>query len=217
MSAGQKLQPSNMAEQAQRRASPEQSTENPPLDNSARDGDSPDSHPYEELRHLIVGPEQEGLKEIQERLDDTGRRIDDVSSVVAEAIQKRREQGDTQAFSEALAPTIQDTLRESVRRGPHVLADALFPVMGPAIRKSITETLRSMLESFNEALEHSLSWRGIKWRIEAIRTGRSFTEIALLHSLVYRVEQVFLIHRETGLVLNHLTAPSVATQDPTMV
>ncbi len=75
-----------------------------------------------------------------------------------------------------------------------------------------------MLESFNEALEHhSLSWRGIKWRIEAIRTGRSFTEIALLHSLVYRVEQVFLIHRETGLVLNHLTAPSVATQDPTMV
>jgi hypothetical protein len=89
MSAGQKLQPSNMAEQAQRRASTDQATEKPPVDNSARDGDSPDSHPYEELRHLIVGPEQEGLKEIQERLDDTGRRIEDVSSVVAEAIQKR--------------------------------------------------------------------------------------------------------------------------------
>ena len=217
MSAGQKLQPSNMAEQAQRRASQENATENPPLDNSARDGDSPDSHAYEELRHLIVGPEQEGLKEIQERLDDTGRRIEDVSSVVAEAIQKRREQGDTQALSEALAPTIQDTLRESVRRDPHVLADALFPVMGPAIRKSITETLRSMLESFNTALEHSLSWQGLKWRFEAFRSGRPFSEVAMMHSLLFRVEQVFLIHRETGLVLNHVVAPHIATQDPSLV
>src|ERR1700720_282821 len=217
MSAGQKLQPSNMAEQAQRRASPEQSTENPPVDNSVRDGNSPDSHAFEELRHLIVGPEQEGLKEIQERLDDTGRRIEDVSSVVAEAIQKRREQGDNQALAEALAPPIQDTLRESVRRDPHVLADALFPVMGPAIRKSIAETLRAMLESFNAALEHSLSWRGSQWRIEAFRTGKPFAEIVLMHSLLYRVEQVFLIHRETGLVLNHVVAPAVATQDPDMV
>ena len=206
-----------MAEQAQRRASQEKATENPPADNSARDGNSPDSHAYEELRHLIVGPEQEGLKEIQERLDDTGRRIDDVSSVVAEAIKKRREQGDNQALAEALAPTIQDTLRESVRRDPHVLADALFPVMGPAIRKSITETLRSMLESFNTALEHSLSWQGLKWRVEAFRSGKPFSEVAMMHSLLFSVEQVFLIHRETGLVLSHVVAPRVATQDPSLV
>jgi outer membrane protein OmpA-like peptidoglycan-associated protein len=198
-----------MAEQAQRRAPQGQSQQDPPNEN--------DNHAFEELRHLIIAPEQEELADIRERLDDAGRRTQDLSSVVAEAIKLRHDKGDDRALADALGPTIENTLRDSVRKHPHILADALFPVMGPAIRKSITETLRSMLESFNEALEHSLSWRGIKWRIEAIRTGRSFTEIALLHSLVYRVEQVFLIHRETGLVLNHLTAPSVATQDPTMV
>jgi OOP family OmpA-OmpF porin len=129
----------------------------------------------------------------------------------------RREKGDDLALAAALAPTIQETLRESVRRDPHVLADALFPVMGPAIRKSIAETLRGMLESFNEALEHSLSWRGIKWRIEGFRTGKPFAEIVLMHSLLYRVEQVFLIHRETGLVLNHVVAPSAPAQDAAMV
>jgi flagellar motor protein MotB len=176
-----------------------------------------DQQALEELRHLIVAPEQEGLQEIRERLDSMERRAEDVSSVVAEAIQMRRDQGDDQALAEALAPTIQETLRESVRKDPHVLADALFPVMGPAIRKSISETLRAMLESFNEALEHSLSWRGIQWRLEAFRTGKPFAEIVLMHSLLYRVEQIFLIHRETGLVLNHVVAPSVATQDPDMV
>lgn len=196
-----------MAEQAQRRA-----PEAPPVETPQEE-----SHAYEELRHLIVGPEQEGLKQIRERLDDPDRRAEDVSSVVAEAIQMRRDQGDDQALSRALAPTIQDTLRESVRRDPHVLADALFPVMGPAIRKSITEALRGMLETFNEALEHSLSWRGIQWRVEAFRTGRPFSEVVLMHSLLFRVEQVFLIHRETSLVLNHVVAPAVATQDASLV
>jgi outer membrane protein OmpA-like peptidoglycan-associated protein len=195
-----------MAEQAQRRAPMAQAQENSTDNNRA----------YEELRHLIVAPETEGLAAIEERLDNLEKRTCDVSEVVAEAIQMRSAGGD-EALANALAPTIQETLRESVRRDPHVLADALFPVMGPAIRKSITETLRSMLESFNEALDNSFSARGLQWRVEAMRTGKPFAEIVLMHSLLYRVEQVFLIHRETGLVLNHLVAPTVATQDPDMV
>jgi outer membrane protein OmpA-like peptidoglycan-associated protein len=205
--AGKRHFPSNMPEQAQRRAPMGQSQQDPPEDN----------HELEELRQLIVAPEQEGIAEIRERMDNMERRAEDVSSVVAEAIQMRREQGDDRALAEALAPTIQETLRDSVRRDPHILADALFPVMGPAIRKSISETLRSMIESFNEALEHSLSARGIQWRVEAFRTGKAFAEIVLMHSLLYRAEQIFLIHRETGLVLGHVVAPAIAIQDPSMV
>lgn len=182
----------------------------------AQEKSTDNNHAYEELRHLIVAPEQEGLAAIEARLDDLEKRTQDVSAVVAEAIDMRRATGD-QALANALAPTIQETLRESVRRDPHVLADALFPVMGPAIRKSITETLRGMLESFNEALDNSFSARGLQWRVEGMRTGKSFSEIVLMHSLLYRVEQVFLIHRETGLVLNHIVAPSVATQDPDLI
>ncbi|HKS83696.1 MAG TPA: OmpA family protein [Candidatus Acidoferrales bacterium] len=200
-----------MPEQAQRRAPVDQFHEASPAEKPA------DNNTLEELRHLIVSPEQEGIAEIRHRMDNLERRAEDVSSVVAEAIQMRRDQGDDRALADALAPTIQETLRESVRRDPHTLADALFPVMGPAIRKSISEALRSMVESFNEALEHSLSVQGLRWRIEAFRTGKPFAEIVLMHSLVYRVEQVFLIHRETGLVLHHLVAPAVATQDPAMV
>jgi OOP family OmpA-OmpF porin len=74
-----------------------------------------------------------------------------------------------------------------------------------------------MLESFNQALEHSLSLQGLKWRVESVRTGRPFAEIVLMHSLLYRVEQVFLIHRETGLVLGHAVGPAAATQDADMV
>ncbi|HKN24205.1 MAG TPA: OmpA family protein [Candidatus Acidoferrum sp.] len=166
---------------------------------------------------MILAPEQEALERLHERIENPESRTDDVSGVVAEAIQRRREQGGSDALSEALAPTIETALRESVRKDPATLADALFPVMGPAIRRSILETLRSFLESFNQILDQSLSWQGMKWRLEAARTGRSFTEVALLHSLVFRVEQVFLIHKKTGLPIAHAVAPAVAMQDPSLV
>jgi OOP family OmpA-OmpF porin len=176
-----------------------------------------DEQAYQELRELILAPEQKALQELHHRVDDPTSRTEDVGSVVAEAIQLRRQQGGDEALSAALTPTIETALRESVRKDPGTMADALFPVMGPAIRRSILETLRSFLESFNQVLDQSLSIKGLSWRIEALRTGRSFTEVALLHSLVFRVEQVFLIHKKSGLPLGHVSAPSVAMQDPSLV
>jgi OOP family OmpA-OmpF porin len=196
-----------MAETPPNRPAPE--PDEPPLE--------PDAQAYLELRQLILAPEQKALERLHQRVDDPASRTEDVGSVVAEAIQLRRKQGGDEALSVALAPTIETALRESVRKDPGTLADALFPVMGPAIRRSILETLRSFLESFNQVLDQSLSVKGLKWRLEALRTGRSFTEVALLHSLVFRVEQVFLIHKKTGLPIGHAVASAVAMQDPSLV
>ncbi|NJM53355.1 MAG: hypothetical protein HC846_08145 [Blastocatellia bacterium] len=55
-----------------------------------------------------------------------------------------------------------------------------------------------MVQSLNQSLEHSISPKGLRWRIEAWQTGKSFAEVVMLNSLIYRVEEVFLIHRETG-------------------
>src|SRR5277367_2580651 len=172
---------------------------------------------FEKLRHLILAPEQEDLARLRERVENLDQPASDLSAVLPEAIQLRRQQGGEEALGEALAPTVEAALRESVRKDPTTLADALFPVMGPAIRRSILQTLRSFFDSFNEAMDHSLSLRGLQWRIEALRTGRSFSEIILLHSLVFRVEQVFLIHKKTGLPLAHAVAPAVAMQDASLV
>ena len=172
---------------------------------------------FEKLRHLILAPEQEDLARLRERVENPEQRASDLSAVLPEAIQLRRQRGGEEALGAALAPTVESALRESVRKDPATLADALFPVMGPAIRRSILQTLRQVFESFNEAMEQSLSLRGMQWRFEALRTGRPFSEIVLVHSLVFRVEQVFLIHKSTGLPLSHVVAPSVAMEDPSLV
>ena len=169
---------------------------------------------FTELRSLLVGPEQRQLRALQTRLEDPAAQARDVSRVLATAVELRTRDPHLQR---ALAPTIEDAITASVRRNPRPLADALFPIIGPAIRKAIAATLNGMLESLNTTLEHSLSWRSLRWRLDARRTGRPFAEIVLLNTLVYRVEQVFLIHRPSGLLLQHLRAAETEAQDADMV
>jgi OOP family OmpA-OmpF porin len=169
---------------------------------------------FAELRTLLVGPEQRQLRALQTRLDDPVSHARDVSRVLPAAVELRTHDPH---LKRALAPTIEEAISASVRRNPRPLADALFPIIGPAIRKAIAATLSGMLESLNTTLEHSLSWRSLRWRLDARRTGKSFAEIVLLNTLVYRVEQVFLIHRPSGLLLQHVTAAGSSAQDGDLV
>jgi outer membrane protein OmpA-like peptidoglycan-associated protein len=179
-----------------------------PADGPAQTGE------FAELRSLIVGPEQRQLHTLQARLDDPATQARDVSRVLPVAMLLRK---DDPQMTRALAPTVEEALTASVRRNPRPLADALFPIFGPAIRKAIAASLSAMLESLNQTLEHSLSWRAVQWRVTALRTGKSFAEVVLLNTLVYRVEQVFLIERESGLLLLHVKSGAVSTKDADMV
>lgn len=168
-----------------------------------------------ELRSLLLGPAEAQLAEVHERLLNPQRQVEEVSRVLPDAIAVRSRQDDD--LTSALAPTVSAALEYSVRKNPQPLADAIFPIMGPAIRKAIAAALSGMAQTFNQTLTHSMSAQGLAWRWEAIRTGRSFSEVVLLHTLLFRVEQVFLIHKETGLLLCHVSAPNAAVQDADMV
>ena len=175
----------------------------------------PSAEELAELRELLVGPERRRLKELERRLDAVGVSGEELAELLPEAIALRS--GRDRQLARALAPTIEGAIGESVRRNPREIASAIFPVLGPAIRKAIAETLSGLVASINSTIEHSLSPHGLRWRLEAWRTGVPYAQIVLKHALIYRVEQVFLIHAETGLLLAHAWAPELKASDPELI
>jgi outer membrane protein OmpA-like peptidoglycan-associated protein len=153
---------------------------------------------FSRLRSIIVGPEQRELLSLRAHLHDSAARTRDVSRVLPDALQLRAH--DPQLMR-ALAPSIEEAITASVKKDPRPLADALFPVIGPAIRKAVAHTFDAMIESLNQTIERTVSWQAARWRVMAWQTGRPYAEVVLANTLEYRVEQVFLIHRETGLLL----------------
>src|SRR5205809_4607448 len=166
---------------------------------------------FEELRRLLLSPEREELRDLRDRISDKKRRSRDVAGVLPEAVKRSRQRGDEMA--RALRPAVEGSIRESIETRPQTFIDALHPVIGPVVRRSVAESFRRFLPWLN----HTFSWRGMKWRLEAWRTGKSFAEVVMLRNLVYRVEQVFLIHREANLSLLHVTADSAIARDSDMV
>jgi outer membrane protein OmpA-like peptidoglycan-associated protein len=153
-----------------------------------------------ELRRILIGPELDQIARIQNRLDDAAVRSAEVGRVLPLALRSAPGKG----LRDALEPVFEKSFQSSVRKHPRELADAIYPVIGPAIRASIAAAIREFAESLNQIIEKSASWRAIRWRIEAWGTGKPFVEILLARSLLYSVEQVFLIHRRSGLLLLHL-------------
>jgi outer membrane protein OmpA-like peptidoglycan-associated protein len=168
-----------------------------------------------ELRSLLLGLEPTKVENLYQRLDNPHIHPEDISRLLPEAILLRSQQD--KKLGEAIVSTVEEAIQASVQQDENVLSEAFFPIIGPATRKAIAVALNEMMQSLNQTLEHSLSPESLKWRLEAKRTGKSFAEIVLLRSLVYRVEQVFLIHKQTGLLLQHLVATEVTTQDPDLV
>ena len=173
-----------------------------------RSGPSEDS--FAQLRSIILGPEQRKLRALRKHVHDPTAQTRDVSRVLPDALQLRAR--DPQLMR-ALAPSVEDAITASVRKNPQALADALFPVIGPAIRKAVAHTFDAMIDSLNQTIERSVSWQAVQWRWIAWRTGKPFAEVVIANTLDYRVEQVFLIHRETGLLLQHVAINQRSADD----
>lgn len=169
----------------------------------------------QELRALILDPDRERIRAIERKLASPALHVEDVAKVLPEAITRRA--ASDERLGAALGPVVGEAIKASVRRDPQPLVDAIFPVMGPAIRRAISNALGELVQSLNTTLEHTVSLRGLAWRWEAMRTGKSFGEVVLSHSLLFRVEQIFVIHRESGLLIEHRTAPGVQALAPDLV
>lgn len=167
-----------------------------------------------QLRELLFGHEIETLSRLRDLLDDPERLAAAVGRVLPTAIAEARSDP---RLGQVLTPAFEGAAQSSIRSNPKVLIDILHPLFGPAMRKSIGEAIDQTFQSLNESLKHSLTWRGLRWRWEAWRTGTSFAEVVLKHTLVYQIEHAFLIHNHTGLLIAHAAAEDATSQDPQLV
>jgi len=175
----------------------------------------PEPAAFDRLRDLLVGPERDRLEDAERELEEIRLTPERLAEHLPDAVAIRGRQDGR--LARALAPTVESALRESVRRNPRELAAAIFPVLGPAIRKAVAETMAGLVRTINTAIEHSLSIRGLRWRLEAWRSGLPYAQILIRHALVYRVEQVYLIHAETGLLLSHVVQPDLTAPNADLI
>ena len=148
--------------------------------------------------NLILGEEIGDLQSLRRRISNPESRTDDVAEVLPGAM--NRVVDDPIARPEIERPIVH-TIRGAIKHDAESFAEALFPVLGPAIRRAVADSLKSLVQRINVALENSFTIKGLRWRIEAARSGVPFGQIVLRETMLFAVQEVFLIQPESGLVL----------------
>ncbi|MFK5854796.1 MAG: hypothetical protein QM503_01610 [Bacteroidota bacterium] len=169
-----------------------------------------------ELRKMIVGLDTEDLRRLSIFVNDPEAFSEEISGLLPNSIKLMLDKGNI-SYS-VLIPVVESALKDSIKKNPKVLADVLFPIMMPAIRKAVAEDISNMLESLNSTLENRFSPKRLGWRLKSIFSSTSYAEIVLSNAYIFRVRQVFLIHKQSGLLLGEASnKQDNVTKDSDMV
>jgi hypothetical protein len=169
----------------------------------------------DELCRLLLGTDRARLLAALDRLEQRGLFVDWQSHTLADAM--RLALARDPAFADAMGTLISKGVHTTVQRDAATFGKALAPAMGPAIRSAVLMMLQGFVQSIETIVDQRLSMKSMRWRWQALRSGRSFAEIAFVNTLLYRVEHVFLVHKEGGVQLLHASPPGVLAREPDLI
>jgi hypothetical protein len=154
----------------------------------------------EELRDILFSRYRRRIAELEAELDEVERRL-----------------ADEEALVEIVSPIIGDAIRRKIRDAREEMVEALYPIIGQAVIRAVSEAMRDLARTVDAQMRTTFSPRLLWRRLQARVRGVSGAEMALREVLPFEVTEVFLIHRESGLLLGHVMRSPDASADSDLI
>jgi hypothetical protein len=154
-----------------------------------------------ELQSLLIRSEREQIERLQAELAEMEDRL-----------------SDPERLTGVIAPILGDALSQKVKEQRQELIDALYPIIGQLVVRAVTEAMRELARSIDRQLRQATRLDLLWLRIKGTFTGVSHAEMILRQSIPFSTEEIYLIHRESGILLWYANAQSRRpTKDADMV
>jgi outer membrane protein OmpA-like peptidoglycan-associated protein len=101
-------------------------------------------------------------------------------------------------FAKAIAPEIAAAVKHQINLDREAMSDAIYPIIGSTILKYMAETMQEI----NKKLEQAVSVEGITRKLKAKLLLISEAELLMKETTPQTVKAVFLIQKESGLVIS---------------
>ena len=120
-------------------------------------------------------------------------------------------------LSDSLQKVIAPAISKEIANNQDVMIDALYPIMGGMISKYVTQSIKELMEQINQKIENGLSTERFKRKLKAKFTGVSETELLMEESSDTLISALFVIHKDTGLLISSASMAKYEIADPQMV
>ncbi|MEZ4660875.1 MAG: hypothetical protein R2911_25270 [Caldilineaceae bacterium] len=150
------------------------------------DKDQAEKDALEELRLLLLGHYQQQMAQMQETVEVLSVRTADKEGLIR-----------------TITPVMGDLIRNKIRENRDEMIEALYPIIGQLVMRSVSEAVRDLARKMDAQLHTTYSVSYQSRRLWARLNGVSESDLILRDSLPFHIAEVFLIHRESGLLLWH--------------
>ncbi len=152
------------------------------------------------LREILTSPEQQRLAQIEAALAALDARTQDRDALIA-----------------TLAPVLGDVIRRKIRDSRDEMIEALYPIIGQLIARAVAEAIRDLARVIDSRMQTTLSPALVWRRLRARAAGVPDAALALRDALPFQVNRLFLIHRDSGLLLLHLAHSPESAADSEII
>lgn len=118
-------------------------------------------------------------------------------------------------FPNLFRTSLTKALEEQVSGSNDAIINALYPIMGKMITRYIKNELEKLSQRIDEAQQDFFSLHSWKMRAKSFITGIPYHELVMKDNLLIKLEEVFLIDNESGLLLGHHSFNNL--MDPDMI
>lgn len=161
----------------------------------------------EVLREILVGHYQQRAAELESELHN----------VQVELGKLERTVNDKQALIDTMTPVVASSIQKSIAESKESMIEALYPIVGRLVTRAVSEAMRELTRRIDEQMRNALTLRVVTRRMRARALGISEAELALREALPFQVHELFLIHRESGILLRHASSTDEETPDSDVV
>jgi hypothetical protein len=125
--------------------------------------------------------------------------------------------GDDEWLAGVIAPVMDRALRANIQEHRDEMIETLYPIIGQVVVRAVREAVQDLARSVDGRLRTSFSPALLVKRLQARLQGIPPAELALRDALPFHVEEVFLIHRASGLLLRHVSSDPAAAQESDLI
>ncbi|RPI03781.1 MAG: BON domain-containing protein [Calditrichaeota bacterium] len=174
------------------------------------------TNPLSALRKIILDDDRKKFEELEQTVQklqtllaqrnlDKETLINGLAPVIGDVLQKGLVDSKDEMI-EVFAPIVAPAIQKQISESQHEIIDALYPVIGKTIRKAVSESMKQLVDKVNQRIDATLKGGLLLKKIKAQVAGVSSAELVIRDAISFRIEQIFLIHKSSGLLIAHVSA-----------
>ena len=174
-----------------------------------------DQERFRQLQQLLLDEDRQVSSNIKEEVEQLRAQLvspEEINARVSPFIEDKVKYLQ-ENFPELFGPIMAQTIKQQIADSQDEMIDALYPIIGKLIKKFISKEMERLSEQIDRQISDTFSWHAWKRRMKGWFKGESEKDRIFNDLLKAKVEEVFIVDKESGLLAGSWSRSELVDRD----